>query len=711
MISTTLEACVVDSALALLPPERISVSEAATKYRRLNNRGAFTGDWDNNETPYLVEPMDVLSSLDFSGMIFGGPSQCGKTDMFLNYLTHTVMADAGDLLLIHMAQDVSRNFSKTRVAKLHRDSPDVGRRLVPGRTNDAIQFKRYSNGSTAQFGWPAITQLSGKPISRVFFTDYDRMPQNIEGEGAPYSLGEARNTTYGRYGMCAAESSPGFVVSDPEWVPATAHQAPPTEGILSLYNRGDRRRWYWRCVRCSLHFEPDFPLMRWPDTDDTVEAGEATWLECPGCQARYREAQGDLPGRYALNKAGIWLRDGEKITPDGEIVGKPFRSRIASFWLKGPAASFGSWADKVTKYLDAVRKWEETGIETDIMANMNTVWGLPHTPKALEAQRLPEMLKSRAAGYGKKVVPPGVRFLIAAIDVQVRRFEVQVHGVGPGGDIWIVDRFSIALSNREDSRREGQVHQVKPFDEPRDWRLLLSQVLCATYPLSDGSGREMAVKGVVCDSGGGRGTTANAYAFWRWLRKGPSIAEDDGDAADYSMWTPDIYRRFLLFKGLGKRPSFRIRVVYPDSGKGVSDTAGALGEIPLLETATNDLKDQLDSLLAREDTGTGMIRYPDWLPFSFYRELCSETLDTKKNEWVKAGRRKNEAWDLLVMCMAFCLVRAQVDLERIDWTDPPSWAAPWDGNDLVFDPAKSISPLIGEPEESKSLADLAGSLA
>ena len=27
-------------------------------------------------------------------------------------------------------------------------------------------------------------------------------------------------------------------------------------GILSLYNRGDRRRWYWPCPHCGEYFQP-----------------------------------------------------------------------------------------------------------------------------------------------------------------------------------------------------------------------------------------------------------------------------------------------------------------------------------------------------------------------------------------------------------------------------------------------------------------------
>ena len=38
----------------LKPPEDISVSEFAEKYRILDNRSATPGPWHNSKTPYLV---------------------------------------------------------------------------------------------------------------------------------------------------------------------------------------------------------------------------------------------------------------------------------------------------------------------------------------------------------------------------------------------------------------------------------------------------------------------------------------------------------------------------------------------------------------------------------------------------------------------------------------------------------------------------------
>ncbi|MCM4841582.1 phage terminase large subunit family protein, partial [Escherichia coli] len=65
-----------------------------------------------------------------------------------------------------------------------------------------------------------------------------------------------RTTTFMSSGMTLVESSPGRDVKDVKWRRTSPHEAPPTTGILSLYNRGDRRRWYWPCPHCGEYFQP-----------------------------------------------------------------------------------------------------------------------------------------------------------------------------------------------------------------------------------------------------------------------------------------------------------------------------------------------------------------------------------------------------------------------------------------------------------------------
>ena len=706
----TLEEMVLSSADAVRPPERLTVSQAADKYRKLNNKGAYVGPWKNSVVPYLVEPMDTLTSLKYTGLVFVGPAQCGKTEMYLNWHTYNVICDPADMMLIEASQGRAADFSKRRIDRLHRDTPDTQERLITGKNHDNTFDKRYRSGAMVTLSWPTVNELSGKPIPRLFLTDYDRMDQDVGGDGSPFDLASARATTFRRYGMTCAESSPSHPITDPRWSPSTPHEAPPTEGlgIMALYNRGDRRRWHWRCIDCHLSFEPDFNLLEWDDLDDPREASRTTRLVCPHCGSYYHhDPKGGKPGKHLMNQNGFWLRDGQKFTQEGEIIGEAYESEIASFWLKGVAAAFSEWQTLVVRFIRAEREFQRSGSETALKTTTNVDQGRAYLPKSMASDRVPEMLKDRAKPLGQREVPMGVRFLVASVDVQKNRFVCQVHGVGQGGDLWIIDRFDIRYSRREDEDRDGQVHYVKPFTFREDWRVLMEEVALKTYPLADGSGRHMKIKDTISDSGGMNEAASNAYEFWRWLKNGPIETEDDYEHYN-KLWVPGLHGRFHLYKGGSSPTAPRTKVDYPDSGR-KDRMAGARGEIPVLLVNVTPLKNQIDAMLDRDKPMAGQINFPDWLDINFYKELCVE-VKNHKGVWENPKSFRNESWDLLVMAQAVLIERRYVGVERIDWTDPPSWAAEWDVNDMVYDPVTQKQPFAKKAEDDYDLDNLAEQL-
>ncbi|HGV4364219.1 TPA: terminase gpA endonuclease subunit, partial [Enterobacter hormaechei] len=187
------------------------------------------------------------------------------------------------------------------------------------------------------------------------------------------------------------------------------HEAPPTTGALSLYNRGDRRRWYWPCPHCGEYFQPAMEAMTgYRDVPDPVKASESAHLLCPHCSTIITADK-----KRELNGVGVWLREGQSIDRDGKISGEPRRSRIASFWMEGPAAAYQTWAQLVYKLLTAEQEYEATGSEETLKAVINTDWGLPYLPRSASEQRRADVLMQRAEDYGKRMVPPKVRFLLA----------------------------------------------------------------------------------------------------------------------------------------------------------------------------------------------------------------------------------------------------------------------------------------------------------
>lgn len=672
-----------ETAEILQPPERLTVSQAAAKYRQLNNPGSYVGPWLNETTAYMVEPMDVLTQRDYNACVFVGPAQCAKTDaLLLNWVNYGILCDPADMLLIEKSQAASRDFSRRRLDRLHRHTRQTGDRLVKRRDSDNTFDKFYTSGMMLTLSWPAINELSGRPVPRVALTDYDRMPENIDGEGSPFDLARKRTTTFRSFAMTLAESSPGFSIDDVKWLPQTPHEAAPCPGILALYNRGDRRRFYWPCPHCGEFFEGDFDLLQYVDSADMLESAESAKMACPHCAALI-----DHGDKYDLNLQGKWVRDGQKISSDRTLTGLPSRSDIASFWLKGTAAAFASWRTLVLNYLKALQEFERTGSQEALKSTVNTDQGKPYYPRGSEAERLPEDLKARSEQLGDRVVPEGVRFLLATVDVQKNRWVAQVFGIGKGGDIWLIDRINIIKSKRVDA--DGERLWVKPATYLEDWDLLIEEILSKTYPLSTDSNKHMQIKIMTCDSGGQAGVSNNAYDFWRKLRDGGSGA----------------HRRFFLTKGDPLAGAPRCRVSYPDSSTTKGTKAGARGEIPVLMFNVNVLKDRLNAMLDGTMPEAGQIHLPDWLDDEVYVEMTVERRTVKG--WLNVKSYRNEAWDLFTYCVGLC---THLRVEHLNWDKPPGWAESWEKNDLVFTKTENQLLFVNTPKSGYDLKALASTL-
>ena len=665
-------------------PDRLTVTEVAEQHVVIKKLGARTGKWSAEFTPYMTEPQNLLSSRELSAIIFCGPSQSGKTEaMILNWLAYSVIQDPMDMIIFNPTMHNSRDFSVRRIDRLNTNSPSMRERLMKNRAMDNKQSKQYSSGMIVSLSWPTITEMAGKPVGRVALTDYDRIDDDIGGEGSAFDLAFMRTTTFGSFAMTVAESSPSRPVTDIRWAAESPHQAPPTTGILALYNRGDRRRWYWPCPSCVRYFEGNFKHLKWEDKPNALDAADTVRMICPNCG--HGIAHDD---RSWMQDNGVWLKDGQTLDEDGRLHGVGPRSRIASFWLNGVAAAFQSWQELVVKFINATTEFERTSSEEALRQFFNNDLGEPYRPKSEELERLPEILQARAEPLPELQVPEGVRFLVACIDVQKNAFVVQVHGIGPGVpyDITIIDRFTILKSNRTDA--DGDRLWVKPGTNQEDWDILVDEVMLKTYSVSDT--KVMTIKMTVCDSGGADGVTTNAYMFYRSLR------------------SHGLANRFHLVKGEGRITAPRAFVDFPDQ-KRKSKLAAAQGDVPVMFLNSNMLKDALSNRLDSVMPGKGMIRFPSWLPTWFYKELCAEQRTDKGWKTAFHGSR-NEAWDLLYYCLGVCASQL-LRVEQIDWLNPPSWADEWARNPLVVDRAAEETGLTHSSAPAYDFASLGKSLA
>lgn len=647
----TAKAARTDSGYILRAPRRMRVADAVAQYMRVPMGAGNSVPWDPLVAPYVIEPMNCLASREYDAVIFVGPARTGKTIGLIDgWVIYNVICDPADMLIIQMTEEKAREHSKKRLARTFRVSPEVVSRLSPNKNDNNVYDRTFLAGNYLKIGWPSVNIMSSSDYKCVALTDYDRFPEDIDGEGDAFSLASKRTTTFMSSGMTLVESSPGRDVKDVKWRRTSPHEAPPTTGILSLYNRGDRRRWYWPCPHCGEYFQPCGDVVAgFRDIADPVLASEAAYIQCPFCSGRIMPEQ-----KRELNGRGVWLRDGESINADGSRYGDPRRSRIASFWMEGPAAAYQTLSQLVYKLLTAEQEYETTGSEETLKTVINTDWGLPYLPRASMEQRKSELLEQRAEPVPSRSVPDGVNFLVATVDVQAgrhRRFVVQVTGYGSRGERWIIDRYNITQSLRGDS--DGESQRIDPASYPEDWDVLLTDVFHKSWPLASDPSQQMRLMAMAVDSGGEDGVTDNAYKFWRRCRR-------DG-----------LGKRIYLFKGDSIRRAKLITRTFPDNTGRTGRRAQAAGDVPLWLLQTDALKDRVNNALWRDSPGPGYVHFPDWLGSWFYDELTYEERSSD-GKWSKPGRGANEAFDLMVYAEALVILHGY---EKIRWPDAPEWAS------------------------------------
>jgi phage terminase large subunit GpA-like protein len=660
---------------ALVPPSRMRVSEGAAATLVIKRPGGGSGPWSSAETPYMIEPMDMLASRRHSAVCFIGPAQTGKTVALVDaWMAHAVVNDPGDMAIFQMTQDKAREFSKQRLDRAIRNSPRLHAMRSAAARDDNLHDKQFKNGMWVRIAWPTATNMASTSYRYVAGTDYDRWPDDIDGEGDGFTLMGKRTTTFLSRGMVVVESSPGRPIVDPTWKPSTPHEGPPVGGIGGIYNRGDRRRWYWKCPHCAGWFEarPGLSLFGLPPDDELLESVRT--MDIDAFARQYARVLCPLSGcvvlpssREGMNRAGRWLQDGLHLDDHDRVSGTPRTSSIASYWLGGAAATYVSWETLIRKHLQALSEYEMTGSELQLMTTANTDQGVPYMSRLLVAARDANRDAQYDSSLRRYIVPDWARFLVTSVDVQGgrnARFVVQVHAVGEGQEQALVDRYSITRS-----KRPGMGEEFAPIDPasyPEDWDVLTEKVVLATYRLSDGK-REIKTRLSLVDTGGEDGVTNNAYAWYRRLRK------------------QGLHDRVRLIKGASTRVDWHMRETMVGGKQGE-------GDVPLWLLDPNKFKDLVANGLARATPGPGYYHWPrprsdanpdGWLPEAFFDELKAE-VRSEKGIWTQVKAR-NESFDLCYMIRAGCMM-LKAD-KRDFWGAPPPWALGLDdGNVDVITP-------------------------
>ena len=122
----------------LKPPEKLTVSEWADKYRILSELdSAAPGHWRTSKTPYLKQVMDAFNDGFIHDITFCAGSQLGKTSAEQNMRGYAIAQDPGPMMIVYPSEKLAKFTSEKRLQPLIQLSWLLTACILPSRGQTA----------------------------------------------------------------------------------------------------------------------------------------------------------------------------------------------------------------------------------------------------------------------------------------------------------------------------------------------------------------------------------------------------------------------------------------------------------------------------------------------------------------------------------------------------------------------------------------------
>lgn len=224
---------------AFTPPSPMTPSQWAAEHLIVPD-GEYKGrKFDPALTPYLVEPMDILGpDSEANEAAVMKSAQTGFTLALQAVIGHSIDRDPCDMLLVQPTDSALADFNSQKLQRMidatavlkAKVSPQVARSGTASTTYE----KKFGSSSLALAIATSAADLSSKTIKKAFCDEIDRYPANLDGQGSPLELVDARQTMFKAFGT---------------WKRAYV-STPTIKGASEIerrYEAGDKRQWHVRC--------------------------------------------------------------------------------------------------------------------------------------------------------------------------------------------------------------------------------------------------------------------------------------------------------------------------------------------------------------------------------------------------------------------------------------------------------------------------------
>jgi phage terminase large subunit GpA-like protein len=376
-------AVVVGALVAIIePPQPITPSVWAADNLVVPD-GPRAGElWDAALTPYVPEILDSLApDQPYTEISVRKSAQTGLTTLMIAWLTSTIVAAPCRMMIVLPTIDALQEFNREKLSPAIEATDALRERVHPQTSRSAggsTQFsKRFPGGSLVLANANSANDLSSKTIKYIGCDEVDRWPDDLDGQGDPMSLVDARYMSFR-----ATRDYKKFVISTPTIEGASR--------IDDAFLAGDQRLWHIRCPHCQTEIPLKFQQLRF---ERTKPYGAYYLPQCCGFAD------------------GISAGDKNRLVRAGQFIAtEPGPGRSPSYHVDTLISLLVPWDDIAEAW------WNAQGDEKKLKAFYNLWLGLPYQVRgdAPEWERLME----RRADYAPRTIPAGGLVLTGFADVQ-----------------------------------------------------------------------------------------------------------------------------------------------------------------------------------------------------------------------------------------------------------------------------------------------------
>jgi phage terminase large subunit GpA-like protein len=460
----------------MAPPRRVTVTEWAEGNRRLaSSESAEPGPYRVARTPYAREPQDCMSVRSaVEEVVLMWAAQTSKTTVMLNCVGASIGANPGPVMIVWPTNTVAKRNSRQRIAPLFNESTDLARKVAANRSRDKANttlLKEFEGGILVIAGANSAADLRSTPVRDLYLDEIDNFPFDVDGEGDPSKLAEARQTTFPRRKRLRSST-------------------PLTKGMSRIedaYLASDRCRYHVPCPHCGAFQPLEFGAdkkhgLKWDKDASGAPLPHTVRYVCAvhGCEIREHE-------KRTMLAAGVWVAENP-----GAQGGK-----VRGFHLSGLYSPLGwlSWRTIAAEWHAAMQALARGDVSL-LRVFVNTRLAETYEEQGDKAN-VHELLH-RAADIPLRVVQPGHYVMTIGADVQGDRVEAYVWAWGRGMRRQLVDR---AVFYGDPALPESD--PLSPWAQLTDYR---------RRPVLHASGQEVPLLACMVDSGGHHTQAVYAYA-------------------------------------------------------------------------------------------------------------------------------------------------------------------------------------------------------